>query len=241
MLPAVAMGIAQGAIGLGQALFGAAKLKKSKKAADAAIAGIETYQADPLAAQRLNAPMPGEAEAQQSIGQTQTQSLSAAKTRKGGLASIAGVAAGTNKAKQDLAVKKAGYKLGAEQAVMGERTKAFQSRQQKQQLQADIALQEVAANRQNISQGLSGLASGLGGIAGAGMFGGGNKSDKMSDKMLSMQVSQSEQAKSGLSNFLQNRESISAPAAVSGPKRWTPQQLGFDEPIRRKTFFSSGQ
>lgn len=171
MLPAVAMGLAQTGIGGIQALLGASKLKKAKEAADAAIAGIETYQADPLAAQRLNAPMPGEEEAQQSIGQTQTQSLAAAKTRKGGLGSIAGIAAGTNKAKQDLAVKKAGYKLGAEQAVIGERTKAFQSRQQKQQLQANIALQDVAAQRSMVSQGLSGLASGLGSIAGSGIFG----------------------------------------------------------------------
>jgi len=172
MLPAAAiMGIAQGAVGLGQSLMGVIGQGKRKRAADKAISDIETYQADPLAAQRLNAPMPGEAEAQQSIGQTQTQSLAAAKTRKGGLGSIAGIAAGTNKAKQDLAVKKAGYKLGAEQAVMGERTKAFQSRQQKQQLQANIALQEVAAGRQNLSQGLSGLASGLGSIAGSGIFG----------------------------------------------------------------------
>jgi len=171
MLPAVAMGIAQGAIGLGQALFGASKLKKSKKAADEAIAGIETYQVDPLAAQRLNAPMPGQTEAEQAIGQSQTQALGAAKTRKGGLASVAGIVGQTNKAKQNLAVQKGQYKLGAEKTLMGERTKAFQSRQQKQQLQADIALQDVAAQRSMISQGLSGLASGLGGIAGAGMFG----------------------------------------------------------------------
>jgi len=171
MLPAVAMGIAQGAIGIGQTIFGAAKLKKAKKAADAAIAGIETYQADPLAAQRLNAPMPGEAEAEQSIGQTQTAALGAAKTRKGGLLSVSGIVAGTNKAKQDLAVKKAGYKLGAEQAVMGERTKAFQSRQQKQQLQADIALQEVGAARQQVTQGISGITSAFGNLAGSGVFG----------------------------------------------------------------------
>ena len=170
MLPAVAMGLAQGVIGLGQSIFGAAKLKKAKEAADAAIANIETYQVDPLAAQRLNAPMPGEAEAAMGIGQTQTQSLAAAKTRKGGLSSIAGIAAGTNKAKQDLAVKKAGYKIGAEQAVIGERTKAFQSRQQKQQLQTDIALQEVGAARQEISQGISGIGSAFGNLAGSGIF-----------------------------------------------------------------------
>ena len=171
MLPAVAMGLAQGVIGLGQSIFGAAKLKKAKEAADAAIAGMETYQADPLAAQRLNAPMPGEAEAAASIGQTQTQSLAAAKTRKGGLSSIAGIAAGTNKAKQDLAVKKAGYKIGAEQAVIGERTKAFQSRQQKQQLQTSIALQDVGAARQEIAQGISGIGSAFGNLAGSGIFG----------------------------------------------------------------------
>jgi hypothetical protein len=171
MLASVAMGLAQGVIGLGQSIFGAAKLKKAKKAADVAIAGMETYQADPLAEQRLNAPMPGEAEAAMAIGQTQTQSLAAAKTRKGSLMSIAGIAAGTNKAKQDLAVKKAGYKLGAEKTLMGERAKSFQSRQQKQQLQTTIALQDVGAARQEISQGISGIGSAFGNLAGSGVFG----------------------------------------------------------------------
>ena len=162
MLPAAAMGLAQGAVGLVQGLTGLFGQGKRKRAADKAISDIETYQEDPMVAARVNAAMPGQTEAEQTIGQSQTQALGAAKTRKGGLASVAGIVGQTNKAKQNLAVQKAQFKLGAENALVGERTKAFQSRQQKQQLQANIALQEVAAGRQNLSQGLGGLASGLG-------------------------------------------------------------------------------
>lgn len=174
MSAAIAMGIAQGAIGIGQALFGAAKLKKARKAAEASINAIETYQEDPLAKVRVNAPMPGETEAEQSIGQSQTQALNAAKTRKGGLASVAGIVAQTNKAKQNLAVQKGQFKLGAQNALIGERTKAFQSRQQKQQLRANMDLQEVGAARAEISQGISGIGSSFGNLAGSGMF---NKKD----------------------------------------------------------------
>lgn len=177
MLPAVAMGLAQGAIGGIQALFGASQLKKAKKAADAAIAGIETKEVDPLVAARYNAPMPGETEAEQGIGQSETAALGAAKTRKGGLASVSGIVAQTNKARSGLATQKAQYKLGAEKALVGERNAAFQSRQQKQQLQANIALQDVAAQRSMVSQGLSGLAGGLANT-GYAMFGAGKNLSK---------------------------------------------------------------
>lgn len=167
------LGFLQAGIGGLQAILGASALKQSKKEADQAIAALETKEVDPLIAQRLNAPMPGEQEASMDIGQTETQALSAAKTRKGGLASITGVQAQTNKAKQGLAVKKAGYKLGAEQALVGERNAALKSRQEKQGLVINTKLAQVGADRSMISQGLSGIGAGVGNA----MYAGGKLSD----------------------------------------------------------------
>jgi uncharacterized phage infection (PIP) family protein YhgE len=173
MLPMAAAGLAQGVFGIGQALFGASKLKAAKKAAEEAMGKIETKEVDPLIAQRVNAPMPGEETARQDIGQTLTQSLRAARSKKGGLQSITGAAAQANKAKQALATQKGQFKIGAENALASERDKALKSRQEKQQLQANISLQDVAAQRSNITQGLSGLASGIGNFG----FGVGKLSD----------------------------------------------------------------
>jgi hypothetical protein len=163
-----------------QAIFSG--VKKKKKAADAAIEATETYKTSPFetanlqAAQaRTGAPMPGEAEAKMNIGQSTTQALGAAKTRKGGLASIGNVQAGANKALQDLAVKKAGFKLGAERdlsnargRMTGEFGKEFQSRQQKQGLKTSIALSELAGAKASKAQGLAMLGSGAGDIASSG-------------------------------------------------------------------------
>jgi hypothetical protein len=52
----------------------------------------------------------------------------------------------------------------------GEQEKAFRSRQEKQSLKANVALQNVAAKRAAISQGLGAAARGLGNAATAGLF-----------------------------------------------------------------------
>lgn len=171
MLPIVAGAAIKGLVGLGQALFSGKKKKKA--AADAAIDATEVYKASPYeqanlqAAQaRTGAAMPGEAEAKMGIGQSATQALGAAKTRKGGLGSIGSIQAGTNKAQQDLAVKKAGFKLGAEKELSGARSrmtgelgKEFQSRQQKQSLKTQVALGELAGAKASQAQGLGMLGS----------------------------------------------------------------------------------
>lgn len=170
----------KGLVGLGQALFSGKKDKKKK--ADEAIEATEVYKASPYeqanlqAAQaRTGAAMPGEAEAKMGIGQSATQALGAAKTRKGGLASIGSIQAGTNKAQQDLAVKKAGFKLGAEKELSGARSrmtgeygKEFQSRQQKQSLKTQVALGELAGAKATQAQGLAMLGSAAGDLAYSG-------------------------------------------------------------------------
>ena len=171
MLP----GLLSAGAGLLQAGLGFIGKGKKKRAADAAIEATEVYKASPYeqanlqAAQaRAGAAMPGEEEAKMAIGQSATQALGAAKTRKGGLASIGSIQAGTNKAQQDLAVKKAGFKLGAERELAGARSrmtgelgKEFQSRQQKQSLKTQQALGEFAGAKQQISQGLGAIGTGL--------------------------------------------------------------------------------
>ena len=177
-IPLMVAGAAvKGLVGLGQALFSGVKDKKRK--ADEAIEATEVYKASPFeqanlqAAQaRTGAPMPGEAEAKMGIGQSATQALGAAKTRKGGLGSIGAIQAGTNKAQQDLSVKKAGFKLGAERdlsaarsRMTGEFGKEFQSRQQKQSLKTQQALGALAGAKASQAQGLAMLGSAGGDLA----------------------------------------------------------------------------
>lgn len=158
---AAALGLGQAAIGGIQALIGGIGAAKAKKRADDAIQGIQTYTEDPLAMARLNAPLPGETEAKMDIAEAATGALSQAKSKKGGLLAIQGIQSRRNKQLQQLGVQRAQAKLSAEKGVMQERAKAFESRQQKQQLQANIALQNLAAQRAMLSQGLSGLTGGL--------------------------------------------------------------------------------
>lgn len=180
-IPLMVAGAAvKGLVGLGQALFSGVKDKKKK--ADESIDSIKTYKASPFetanlqAAQaRTGAPMPGEAEAKMNIGQSTTQSLGAAKTRKGGLASVGSIQAGANKALQELSVKKAGFKLGAERdlsnargRMTGEYGKEFESEQQKQGLKTSIALNALAGAKASKAQGLAMLGSAAGDVAYAG-------------------------------------------------------------------------
>jgi hypothetical protein len=188
----------KGLVGLGQAIFSGKK--KKKKAADAAIDATEVYKTSPYetanlqAAQaRTGAAMPGEEEAKMAIGQSATQALGAAKTRKGGLGAIGAIQAGSNKAQQDLAVKKAGFKLGAEKELSGARSrmtgelgKEFQSRQQKQSLKTQQALGELAGAKASEAQGLGMLGSAVSDVAFSGQDMGGlfkkkKKTPSMSD------------------------------------------------------------
>jgi hypothetical protein len=173
----------KGLVGLGQALFSGVKDKQKK--ADAAIDATETYKASPFetanlqAAQaRTNAAMPGDEIAKMSIGQSATQALGAAKTRKGGLGAIGGIQAGTNKGLQDLSVKKAEFKLGAERELSGARSrmtgeygKEFESRQQKQSLKTQQALGALAGAKASKAQGLAMLGSAGGDLASSGIEG----------------------------------------------------------------------
>jgi len=177
-LPALFKGaaIAKGVLGLGQAIFSGQKDKQKK--ADAAIEGIQTYKASPLVAQNVQqsqqdvgAAMPDEEVAAQQIGQSTTQALGAARTRKGGLGAIGNIAAQQQKSLQGLATKKAEFKLGAKERLKQARMqmsnelgKQFASEQEKQQLKANIALGALAGAKAQKAAGLRMIGSAAGDI-----------------------------------------------------------------------------
>lgn len=162
--------------GAAQVLFSGQKEKQ--KAADAAIKEIQTYKASPLVAQNLQqsqqdvgAAMPGEEVAAQQIGQSTTQALGAARTRKGGLGAIGNIAAQQQKSLQGLATKKAEFKLGAKERLKQARMqmsnelgRQFASEQEKQQLKANIALGALAGAKAQKAAGLRMIGSGAGDV-----------------------------------------------------------------------------
>ena len=172
--------IGKGILGLGQALFSGQKDKQKK--ADEAVGNIQTYKASPLVAQNVQqsqqdvgAAMPGEELAAQQIGQSTTQALGAARTRKGGLGSIGSIAAQQQKSLEGLATKKAEFKLGAKERLKQARTqmsnelgKQFASEQEKQQLKANIALGALAGAKAQKAAGLRMVGSAAGDLIRAG-------------------------------------------------------------------------
>jgi hypothetical protein len=111
--------------------------------------------------------------------------MGAAQDRKAGLGMIGSVQAQRQKGALQLASQEDAAQRQNQAALTQaaglqarEKEKAFKSEQEKQSLKANVALQEVAAKRSAISQGLSGVASGLstGALSGeknplAGLFG----------------------------------------------------------------------
>jgi len=187
---AAVLGLAQAGVGVGQAISGMVNMKRTKRRADAAIEGIETYKPSKEisgiyegAKLRSTKGLGGASKqlATRGIEAGAQAAMGAAKDRKAGLAMIGS----TQAQRQQGALQLAGMeesalernqgKLTQAAGLMGaEQEKAFKSRQEKQSLKANIALNEVAAKRAAISQGLSAVSSGLGNAAsmgGSGMFG----------------------------------------------------------------------
>jgi hypothetical protein len=167
-------GMGAGLVGSGLAAFNRPGFEA---AANKSFKGIKTFAESPYgkavldqAQADVNAAMPGEEQAKQGIGGATTKALSAAKTRKGGLISAGAAQAQEQKSLEDLATKKAQFKIGAKQRLAGVQEKAFQSEQQKQVMDYQKNLAQLSANRQAISQGLSGIGQGLGTFAYGGGF-----------------------------------------------------------------------
>ena len=184
MTPGMIAGLGQAGVGALQAGVGLFGMRKRRRAADSAFNAIETYSESPYAKENLQAaklgvlaPMPGETEAKTNIGQSTAQAVGAVKSKKGGLQAIAALNENQQKALQGLGVQKAQFKLGAQsklaqanRAMTQEYGKAFESKQQKQAMKYQQALSELLAQKQMISQGLSGIGAGF---ANAAKFGSG--------------------------------------------------------------------
>lgn len=190
MKPEAIMGLAQSAVGIGQAVGGMINMRKAKNKANAAIEGIETYTPSKEisgvyegAKMRSTKGLGGASKqlATRGIEAGAQAAMGASKDRKAGLAMIGGVQA----QRQEGALKLAGMEESALERnqgtltqaagmMAGEKEKGFRSRQEKQSLKANVALQQVAAKRAAISQGLGAAAQGLGNAAnaqgGSGIF-----------------------------------------------------------------------
>lgn len=175
----VALGLASAGIGALQAVGGLIGARGQQKKATEAIEAIGTYTASPESAaflqeakQRIGTGLGAVATdiAKQGIGASAAQATRAAlmSGRGSGLGLIGAIQKQQARSFQDLARQSAQAeninlaRLGqATQMFNVERARQFQSEQEKQQLKANIELEKVAAKRAMLSQGLSGLMSGL--------------------------------------------------------------------------------
>jgi len=186
-LPLV-LGLASAGIGLGQSLISAFGMKDARKRAEEGIEAIQTYTASPEASaflqeakQRVGTGLGATATdiARQGIGASAAQATRAAlmSGRGSGLGLIGAIQKQQARSFQDLArqsaqaeqMNLARYGQGVQLYGM-ERARQFQSEQEKQQLKANIELERLAARRAMLSQGLSGLTSGLSAAAMSGAF-----------------------------------------------------------------------
>ena len=171
------LGFLEAGVGAAQALTGLIGMGKKKRAAQAAIDAIGTYTPSQEisgvyegAKMRSTKGLGGAARqlATQGIESAAQSAMGAAGDRKAGLGMIGSIQAQKQKGALQLAGQEEAAmqrnQAGLTQAAgmqAAEKTKAFKSAQEKQQLQANIALQEVAAKRAAVSQGLGAIAGGL--------------------------------------------------------------------------------
>jgi hypothetical protein len=183
----VALGLASAGIGALQAVGGLIGARGQQKKATEAVEGIGTYKMSPEALsylqeakQRVGTGYGAIATdiAKQGIGASAAQATRAAlmSGKGGGLGLIGAIQKQQARSFQDWARQSAQAeninlsRLGQATQLYGmERARQFASEQEKQQLKANIELEKVAAKRAMLSQGLSGLMSGLSTAAMAGL------------------------------------------------------------------------
>jgi len=171
------LGFLEAGVGAAQALTGLIGMKKKRKAAQEAIDAIGTYAPSQEIAgvyegakMRSTKGLGGAARqiATQGIESGAQSAMAAAGDRKAGLGMIGAIQAQKQKGALQLAGQEEAAmqrnQAGLTQAAglqAREKEKAFKSAQEKQSLKANVALQEVAAKRAAISQGLGAVAGGL--------------------------------------------------------------------------------
>jgi len=174
---ALGLGFLEAGVGAAQALTGIIGMGKKKRAANAAIDAMSTYSPSQEIAgvyegakMRSTKGLGGAARqlATQGIEAGAQAAMGAAQDRKAGLGMIGSVQAQRQKgalqlAGQEEAAQKQNQASLTQAAGLQarEKEKAFKSQQEKQSLKTNVALQELAAKRSAISQGLGGIASGL--------------------------------------------------------------------------------
>ena len=205
MSPGAIMGLVSAGIGGLQAGISSINMRKTRKAAEKAMEDVPTYTASDesqkylaMRQRRLGTGIGATATdiAKQGIGTSTAQGIAAASAfgKGAGLGSLGGLIKGRQKAYQDLAAQSAAAEernlasFGqASQWRSAEKEKQFLSEQEKKQQKASYALQKLAAKKQAVQQGISGMMSGLSGVAQAEMYKGdfslGGKKNKVKEEV----------------------------------------------------------
>lgn len=194
-LQAIAAGVGT-AIGLGQAISGMVGQRKAKKEAFQAFDKQRTYQADPevqkmleMRRGRLGMGLGSASKqmAEQGIASSAAQATSAAQQmgRGAGLSAIGAIQKQSQRGTTQLAAMDEQAReqnlAGFERAVgaaSSERAKQFASESEKEQARTAIKMQQLAAKKQAVSQGLSGAMGAASSFAGGGMDIGGGRKNK---------------------------------------------------------------
>ena len=171
------LGMLEAGVGAAQALTGLLGMGKAKRKANDAIEAMATYRPSQEIAgvyegakMRSTKGLGGAARqaATQGIEAGAQAAMGAAQDRKAGLGMIGSVQAQRQKGALQLGAQEEAAQRQNQDALTQaaglqarEKEKSFKSEQEKQSLKANVALQEVAAKRSAISQGLGGIASGL--------------------------------------------------------------------------------
>lgn len=171
------LGMLEAGIGAAQALTGIIGMGKKKRAAQDAVNAIGTYTPSQEisgvyegAKMRASKGLSGASRqlATQGIESAAQSAMGAAGDRKAGLGMIGSIQAQKQKGalqlagQEDTAMQRNQASLTQAAGLQArEKEKSFKSAQEKQQLNANISLQEVAAKRAAISQGIGAVAGGL--------------------------------------------------------------------------------
>lgn len=180
-------GMIQAGVGVGQAIYGITQARKKKKQVEADLNAVEEYKVPTETKQMYESAkmdattgLSGASKllATEGAAKAGKAAMGASTDRKGGLGMIgaiqkAGQQAGLAIAGQEeaaLAGKKAALR-GATTALVGEKGKAFASRQEKQKTRLSISMADMAANKASISQGIGAAGKGAANDALAGKKG----------------------------------------------------------------------
>lgn len=186
-------GMLQSAVGAGQAILGALQRGKKKRQVEKDLNAVEEYQVPTETKQMYESAkmdattgLSGASKllATEGAAKAGVAAMRSSADRKGGLDMIgaiqkAGQQAGlalAGKEEEALMGKKAILR-GATDKLIGEKGKAFASRQEKQKTRLSMSLSDLAANRESISQGIGAIGKGAANDASSGkkgLFGLGN-------------------------------------------------------------------